>query len=131
MSEKTTLSPTRLFRFGAIAHPSYQAQAFELMDVEDRLNAAAQRAAATATDFPQSIYFIPIMVPDTLAPGYADEEEISYHADEQRVFIRQLVPAGTEPLTVLRTALADLGERYPAVVPVRALVAEVLGEDGW
>ena len=50
---------------------------------------------------------------------------------EQRVFIRQLVPAGTEPLTVLRTALADLGERYPAVVPVRALVAEVLGEDGW
>jgi len=127
MSEKTTLPPPRRFRFGAIAHPSYQAQAFELMEVEDRLNAAAQRAA----DFPQSIYFIPILVPAELAPGYADEEETSYTEAEQQVFIRQLVPAGTGALTVLRTALADLGERYPAVAPVRALVVrEVLGEDG-
>ena len=50
---------TRFFRFGGMLHQDYQNLAFQLVELEDRLNKAVSASGFTAVV--ESVYFIPVI----------------------------------------------------------------------
>ena len=81
-----THTPTRPFRFGAIAHPDYLQLALRLPALEDWLNGAIEPGALGAAI--DRIYFSPILMPAAELASGAYPEVRRYEADDRLVWIQ-------------------------------------------
>ncbi|MEL7219933.1 MAG: hypothetical protein AAGJ93_01360 [Bacteroidota bacterium] len=120
MTDDTNLIASRFFRFGAIAHQTFQAEVFKLIDLEDQLNISA--SSRDFTKLVNRIYFIPIL--SQINEYY--EEETHYDIDSKKIIIKRRVSENTTAQQVLAESLDDLSSIYPSLQPLALFVRQAL-----
>jgi len=105
---------TRFFRFGGILHQHYQSQAFQLVELEDRLNAAISASGFAAVV--ESVYFIPVIVTEEQVMEH--QEALSYKEAEKKITIKKRVSPGGDMMQAFLEGLSSLSADHPQLLPL-------------
>jgi hypothetical protein len=105
---------TRFFRFGGVLHQHYQHLAFQLVELEDRLNAAISTSSFAAAV--ESVYFIPVIVMEEQVMDH--QEELSYKEAEKKIIIKKQVSPGGDMMHAFLEGLSLLSADYPQLLPL-------------
>ena len=113
---------TRFFRFGGILHQHYQHLAFQLVELEDRLNKAVSASGFTAVV--ESVYFIPVITEEQVVEH---QEELSYKEAEKKITIKKQVSPGGDMMHAFLEGLASLSADHPQLLPLFEWVEQQVG----
>jgi len=104
---------TRFFRFGGILHQHYQSLAFQLVELEDRLNTAISASGFTAAV--ESVYFIPVITDEQVMEP---QEALSYKETEKKITIKKRVSPGGDMMQAFLEGLSSLSADHPQILPL-------------
>lgn len=104
---------TRFFRFGGILHQHDQHLAFQLVELEDRLNTAISASGFTAVV--ESVYFIPVI---TEEQAMEHQQALSYNAAEKKITIKKRVSPDSDMMQAFLEGLASLSADHPQLLPL-------------
>jgi len=103
----------RFFRFGGMLHQHHQHLAFQLVELEDRLNTAISTSGFTAVV--ESVYFIPVITEEQVTEH---QEALSYKEVEKKITIKKLVSPGGDMMQAFLEGLSSLSADHPQLLPL-------------
>lgn len=104
---------TRFFRFGGMLHQHDQHLAFQLVELEDRLNTAISASGFAAVV--ESVYFIPVIMEGQVMEH---QEELSYKQAEKKITIKMQVSPDSDMMQAFLEGLASLSADHPQLLPL-------------